>query len=261
MPDEQSDATQNTGQPDAAQNTGDGQAPKPKEKGVSADERQRWIDQGYRTGLERALKKLGLPLDLGEATEHVQSLRNPSQPEPEPTPDAAAHQQQYTELMQKHGKLERNFRSLEKEREGLLKQIETYKAKADVARVEKLKAAALSKGVGGGKQVEAFVRLYGDAVQFDDESNLVVVSKYIDGQFLPSGQSIEEYIDDALAESRFLLAVEKRQGSGSVQKPVRPETRPPDEAARDELLHSLGHGGKTDAKLDRVFGRLTGEST
>jgi len=258
------DGAQNTEPPDGAQNTGTGQAPQPHSGGVSKEERQAWIDQGYKIGLERALKKLGLPMDLGEASEQLQTLRNPSQPEPTPaaapsSEDLAKHPQ-YVELAQRSSKLERDLKALEKEKQGFLSQIESFRAQADVARVEKLKAMALAKGVGPGKQVEAFVRLYGDSVQFNDARDLVVLSRYPDGSLGPSGQTVEEFIDEALSDARFLLVPEGRSGSGSKQQPVRPESKPADVEARDELLQQLGVGHKANSKLDRVFSQALGES-
>ena len=113
-------------------------------------------------------------------------------------------------------------RSLAKQSRALEEAAERMKvleARADEARLDKLRAIALSKGVGEGGQLEAFVQMFSSQVRFDDSLALEVV-EHVNGEAIPSGKTLDAWADEVLASNRFLLAPEKSRGGGSRVEPV-----------------------------------------
>jgi hypothetical protein len=235
------DGSQNTGSPAAAQNTGSGLAPQPGTSGgAPQDDRQHWIDLGMSLGIERALKKLELGDRLEDAQRAVTALRQPKgkpgEKPAQPTgqagasaaePDVSTHPK-YQELLSKAADLEDKYGKLDK-------QISALKAQADEARTEKLKAAALMRGVGSGRQLDAFVQMYGNRVAWGPNRELVVTGVLPDGSIGVLPKKLDEFLDEALAESRFLLAPTASQ-PGQVSRPG-PTQSPTDAAKTEEQRH------------------------
>lgn len=235
-----SDATLNTGSPAAAENTGSGQAPQPAASGgAQQDDRQYWINVGMARGTEKTLKKLGLGDDLIDAVEAITNLRQPkgkpgekpAQPTGQagaPAVDDVSQHPKYQELLSRAAELEDKYGKLDK-------QIATLKVQADEARTEKLKAAALQRGVGAGRQLDAFVTMYGNRVAWGPNRELVVTGVLPDGSVGVLPKKLEEFLDEALAESRFLLAPTASQ-PGQVSRPG-PTQSPADAAKTEEQRH------------------------
>jgi hypothetical protein len=184
-------------------------------------------------GTEKTLKKLGLGDDLIDAVDAITKMRQPAGDKPKgkdqtqqaqagtPDPDVSAHPK-YQELLGRFAEFEDKYGKLEK-------QVTTLRAQADEARVEKLKAAALQKGVGAGRQLDAFVRMYGDRVTWGPNRELVVTGALPDGSVGVLPKKLDEFLDEAIVESRFLLAP-GGASQGQVSKPG--PTQAPGEAAK-----------------------------
>jgi hypothetical protein len=150
-------------------NTGGAEAAAPETN--QAEERSRWVARGVQEGMKRALQKLGLGNDLEAALLEIDGLR--AVPEQQPEQDApqgdVRETTEFRTLAQEHRKASKELAEMKQRVEQLTQQ-------ADEARLEKLRAAALAKGVGSGQQLEAFVKLYGDKVRFDNERQLEVLN-------------------------------------------------------------------------------------
>ena len=267
MPDQaqpgSSDATLNTGSTAGSQITGSGQAPQPAASGGAQDDRQHWIDLGMSLGTERALKKLGLGDRLEDAQQAITALRQPKGKAGEKPaqqgqagssaaePDVSQHPK-YQELLGRFADFEDKYGKLEK-------QVTTLRAQADEARTEKLKARALMKGVGSGRQLDAFVTMYGDRVAWGPNRELVVTGVLPDGSVGVLPKKLDEFLDEALAESRFLLAPTASQ-PGQVPRPG--PTQSPDDAPRTaeaehraKMRELLGSSAGGVAQQHRFFER------
>jgi len=181
-----------------------------------AEERSRWVARGVQEGMKRALQKLGLGTDLDSALEALESLKTPVATEqPGQRVDGDVREtEEFRSLAKEHREASKKLQMLEQRVEQLTKQ-------ADEARLEKLRAAALGKGVGNGTQVEAFVKLYGDRVRFGEDRSLEVLSDLPDGTRAVAGQTLDEFLEEAIAESKWLLAPSPAPtGAGSRKEPV-----------------------------------------
>lgn len=247
------DGAQNTGSPAEVSNTGSANVGQPQSGPANGGQRsnQDWITMGMGIGTERALKKLGLPVDLDEAAAQLVALRDSQAAPPEQgeAPSDIEQDPRFQTVTKKLGTFERKLREMERLNQQLA-------AQADEARLEKLRAAALSSGVGPGRQLDAFVALYGDRVSWGPNRELQVLGQLDDGSMVPMGQNLADFVSDALQESRFLLAPEGRSGGGSKQAPVRQSEPVTDgEANKRELLKAMGVNPGTPSRLDRLFGR------
>ena len=200
-----------------SENTG-GENATPPEIDV-AKERQTWVARGIQEGHKRTLQKLGLGDDLDAALESLEQLRAAQAGEQEGQDGGAnvADSEEFRTLAKEHLAASKELDSLRKQNERLTKQ-------ADEARVEKLRAAAMAKGVGPGQQVEAFVRLFGDRVKFNDERSLEVISDF-DGSRVSGVVSLEDFLDETLKEHEFLLA--PRQEPAGANSRTEPTTETP----------------------------------
>ncbi len=258
--------TLNTGSTAGSQITGSGQAPQPAASGGAQDDRQHWISLGMALGTEKTLKKLELGDDITAAVQTVYQMRQPKpKPGKEPTqqgqagtpatdPDISEHPK-YKELLGRFTEFEDKYGKLDK-------QVTTLQAQADEARVEKLKSAALGKGVGAGKQLDAFVHMYGSRVVWGPNRELVVIGPRPDGSIGMLPKKLDEFLDEALAESRFLLA----PGGAAQARAAGPgPTRSPDEAPktaeaehRTTMRGILGPAAGGSSQSHRFFERRKG---
>lgn len=181
----------------------------------TAEERSKWVARGVQEGVKRTLQKLGLGADIDAALEQLEGLKTP--------PDIVSQETQGGDVREtaEFRSLAKEHREATKELVQLKHRVEQLAKQADEARLEKLRAAALGKGVGSGQQLEAFIRLYGDKVRFDDDRNLEVLSAMGDGTFVAAGQSLDDFLDEVLGDSKFLLAPSAApSGVGSRKEPV-----------------------------------------
>lgn len=188
-------------------------------------------EKGRAEGAQALLEALGFA-SMDEAAEHVTRWREQGD---KPTVDIR-QTDEYRALTKEH-------HSLKSKHEEIAKQLDVYRKQADEARLDKLRATALAKGVGRGGQLEAFVRMFGEKVQFDDSRQLRVVES-VDGTSFHSDTPIDAWVESVLQEHKYLVAVdETRRGDGSRLQPVSapkqggPDyrgfgTRPPKTAAK-----------------------------
>ena len=221
------------------QNTDNGQAPRPSSGG-----RQEYVSMGINIERERIMKRFGVenydeleerltapPAQEGQQTANGQEV------------DVTGHPK-FEEMTRTLGTFERKMAELERDKQVL-------SAQADEARLEKLRSAALARGVGPGQQLEAFTRLYGDRVRFGADRELEVLGKLQDGTLAPMGESLDDFIAGALDESKFLVAPENRSGVGSRQQPTQDTSR----AQKDDLYAWGLDNGPQSSKVDRFFSR------
>jgi hypothetical protein len=166
-------------------------------------------ERGRKEGQQAILQELGFG-SLDEARSHLQRA----------TEDDGSQQAQFKDAMAQVGKLDRANKELQKQLDGLSK-------RADQARVDKLRAAALGAGVGPGRQLDAFVALHGESVVISDDMGLEVV-KRINGTVVPTGQAVDDWLADVLADARFLLKPDSQRGAGSKAEPLRAQQTGPD---------------------------------
>lgn len=164
------------------------------------------------------LEALGFT-SFDEAVEHVGRWREQGE-----KPQVDIRQtDEYRSLTKEHHSLKAKYEETSKSLDVLRKQ-------ADEARLDKLRATALSKGVGRGGQLDAFVRMFGDRVAFDDSRALRVVESAPDGTQFHSDTPVESWVESVLQENKFLLAVdEARRGTNAKLEPVQtPKATGPD---------------------------------
>jgi len=255
------DATLNTGSTAGSQITGSGQAPQPAASGGAQDDRQHWIDLGMSLGTERALKKLGLGDRLEDAQQAIAAMRQPKGKGETPAQQGQAGTPAEPDVSQhpKYQEMLTGFADLRDKHSKLENQVTTLKAQADEARTEKLRSAALMKGVGAGKQLEAFVQMYGHRVAWGPNRELVVTGLLPDGSVGVLPKKLDEFLDEALGESRFLLAPTASQ-PGQVSRPG--PTQSPDDAPRTaeaehraKMRELLGSSAGGVAQQHRFFER------
>ena len=166
-------------------------------------------EKGRKEGVTIALQALGLgDLSLEEAKAKLAK--------PAPAPQGGGNVREtdeYRSLASEHLMASEKLKAANE-------RLSILEARADVARVEKLRAAALSKGVGPGKQIEAFLALHGDIVRFGQDRELEVLSKMPDGSMVAAGKKVDSWLDEVLKENPFLLKTEGRGGAGSNLQPV-----------------------------------------
>ena len=200
--------------PAEGENTGGGDVAPPERD--AAAERQQWVARGIQEGVKRTLQKLGLGNDLDTSLESLEQLKT-AQEQQAAEPAGAGDVRETEEFRSLAGEHRRAVKAVEQ----LQQQVEQLSRQADEARLEKLRSAALARGVGPGQQVEAFVRLFGDRVRFGQDRGLEVLSDLPDGTMAAAGQSLDEFLDGVLASNKFLLApVQEPSGAGSRQEPV-----------------------------------------
>ena len=199
MPEEHESATIENIDSATSENIGGDAAPPVRD---AVEERKQWVARGIAEGTKRALQKLGLSGTLDEAAEQLTTPKEPLAVEAEAGVPATpiADTKEFRELAVQ-------YRAASKETRELQTQLVTLQAQADQARLDKLRSAALSMGVGPGQQVEAFIRLYQDRVRFDAEQGLEVLSRMPDGTMVAAGETIEELLKKVVEENKFLLAV------------------------------------------------------
>lgn len=166
-------------------------------------------EKGRTEGLTSALEALGF-VNLDEAVEHVTNWREQGD---KPAVDVK-QTPEYRELAKTHHSIAQKFDALSAE-------VTSLRAQADEARLDKLRAVALAKGVGQGGQLDAFVRMVGDRIQFDEQRKLRVMEQ-VDGTTFASDTSVEQWVEAFVLDNKFLLAVDQsRKGTGARQEPVR----------------------------------------
>lgn len=240
--------TQNTDSAAEPQNTDVGQGSRPQ----SADPNV--FSNGMKEGRARLLRDLGFS-SAEEAAEQLESLRNPQQVgEGETQTDVKEHPD-FQNLTRKYGSLERKVSDQSK-------QLETLRAQADEARIEKIRSAALAAGVGPGGQLEAFISVFGNRLQFAADRSLEVHGQLPDGSFAPMGQSLGDFFTEVLEQNQFYRAAgTTRGGNGTQMQP----TRAPEQADRSgqhdpqSLNRIFGISRQSDSKMDRLRQRVTGQ--
>lgn len=206
---------------------GNGQGTQPAQSGSRKTED---VELGIRLGQDRLAKKLakrlGLDLDEGHSLddliEAAASKREPAAPAAEPDPAKVLDHPEVRKLATELTKTKADLRRYEKD-------TATLRAQADRSREVELSALALAAGIGPGKQLEAFIRIYGEAVRYDETAKLRVMARLEDGTMIPAGQTVEEYVAAAVAEAPFLRRLDQStaaSGSGSRIGPARTEPAP-----------------------------------
>ena len=231
------------GEPSAEnENTDPGEPSDPSRR---SDNRDIYVAKGIQIGIERALKKLGFS-DIDSAREELGSLRSGNSRKENPEEDDTRRQ----ELDDKVRESRKEALLLKRELEKREEEIESLREQSDEARLMKLRATALENGVGKGRQLDAFVKLYGDEVAFDDERNLVVLSKLPDGSREPMGESIKDFIKKALERDPFLKPYDSTKGSGSRPRPTG-DSNPSDVSPLAQQIFGQG----ASSGRDLIFGR------
>lgn len=169
-------------------------------------------EKGRREGQQSVLEELGY-----QSLDDLRAALQPSQSDK--AADITNHPQ-YRDALSSAAKLERKTKDLEQQMTALVK-------RADQARLDKLRAAALAAGVGAGRQLDAFVAMFGDRVAIGDDMQLEV-NATVNGTTIPTGQSIEQWLSETLAEARFLLAPDRQRGAGSRAEPLAAAQTGPD---------------------------------
>jgi len=148
----------------------------------------------------------------------------------------AALEARQSEEINKVAEGERRVKQLERELTKRQIEIERLSRFADEARLDRLRATALGRGVGAGRQLDAFVSMYGSGVRWGADRSLEVVQGS-GADATPTGQTLEEWVDAAIAESPFLRPPRGVGGSGSH---VEPASGPAPESTKADLFGLLG---------------------
>jgi hypothetical protein len=208
----------------------------------SPSDDHKMVSVGIQLERSRLLKKLGVE-SYDELAELVEQFRNkPVDTEPKTQP---SDNPEFVKLGKEYGQIRRDFEKAQRD-------IEVLRGQADEARLEKLRSAALQRGVGPGLQLEAFVRLYGDRVRFSETRDLEVMDRLPDGTMAPLGRGLDDFVSACIEESKFLMAPEGRHGGGSSLAPTR---APEPGGSGIDLKRAFGANGGGNEKLDRIFGR------
>ena len=252
--------TENTGSPAGAENTGSGQQSRPTSGADDVAQRERVFRSGMARGVAKTLRDLGLDTDdLEEARALLDSMRTATDDSQgqrrEPATDgrgggadvdAAA---KLAEMRAASARLERDLQRRERE-------LESLRARADVARQLAIQHAAISAGVGAGRQAEAFVRLYGDRFSLDDRGELQALVPGSDGEPVPGIVDVADLVAELAQDAPFLLARSTAAGAGSRQAPTGASPTEADAAAeRSKKLWGVGGG---DSKLATLLKRGRG---
>jgi hypothetical protein len=128
------------------------------------------------------------------------------------------------------------LRKLQRDYEQRSREVETLARLADEARLDRLRAAALERGVGRGRQLDAFVAMYGERVRWGSDRALEVVRRE-GGETVPTGEALDQWIDAAIAESPFLAPPRGTTGGGSR---IEPASGPPPASGSTSLASILG---------------------
>lgn len=248
-------------------NTGNGQGTQPAASGSHGDgagttagaaqgatqakRRTEDVELGIGIGVERATKKLvkrlGLDLDDGYTLDDVlASIAERKQPAAQQAPENGAgagkilDHPEVQRLADEHAKAQARLKKLEAETAVL-------RGQADRAREVELSNLALGAKVGPGKQLEAFLRIYGDVVRYDASHHLQVMHRLADGTMIPSGQPVEEYVAAAVQESPWMRRIEHENasGSGSRVEPARSEHATGHDAWAEQMRAKMGLKPKT----------------
>ena len=170
-------------------------------------------EKGRKEGAEATLETLGIGNTLDEALAWVDGRRDLSEAPTLNVTDTKEYREVKGELFQ------------------ATKSVEVLKAEnavltgqADTARVAKLQALAAGKGVGQNGQFDAFMHMHGDSVRFDSERKLEVGERVDGGDWVPTGQPVEEWLTSVLTAHPYLLKVDttKTGGTGSRIEPAAP---------------------------------------
>ncbi len=148
----------------------------------------------------------------------------------------AAIETRQTEDSGKAAEGERRVRQLERDLAMRQTEIERLARLADEARLDRLRATALARGVGSGRQLDAFVSMYGSRVRWGSDRELEVVEGS-GKDAAPTGQALADWVDAAIAESPFLRPPRGVGGSGSQVEPASGPKATPEKA---DLFSILG---------------------
>lgn len=241
------DEPQSTGDPATDENIDSGQPDSPPSR---SDNRDMYVAKGIQIGIERALKKLGFS-DIDSAKEELGSLRNgvvsngnDSDPDEKKSQEESGYQVKLREMAKENHLFKRKLDDRDRE-------IKRLVAQSDEARLMKLRAMALENGVGKGRQLDAFVKLYGDEVAFDDDRELVVLTRLSDGSREPMGESVTDFIKKALEQDPYLRPYDNSKGSGSRVKPAGGTSNP---AGDTSPLAQEVFGSRSSSGRSRIFG-------
>ena len=127
----------------------------------------------------------------------------------------AAQQARQTEEERQAHQARSEIARLQRETKQRDEEIQRLRTMADQARLDRLRHAALEKGVGRGKQLEAFVAMHGHSVQWSEDLDLEVVNGDA-----PTGETLEEWLEAVIADAPFLTAGKSKPGAGSKIEPA-----------------------------------------
>jgi hypothetical protein len=172
-------------------------------------------DKGRNEGIKLTLESLGLPTDIDAAKAHVESFGT-KEPAKKAAPVDVRETDEYRSLATEHT-------TIKSEYDAMKSRLESLSAKADQARVEKFKSAALAKGVGEA-QLPALLALHGERVRMSDDGELEVQSEMPDGSLAVAGVTVGKYLDDITTANPWMLAPQQASGAGSH---IGPTSAPP----------------------------------
>jgi hypothetical protein len=118
------------------------------------------------------------------------------------------------EETEQYKSLAKEYRKVSKQYESMQSELEKTRKRADQARLDKFARAALAKGISP-DALEYFVPKHESRVRMTEDGELVVLSKMPDGKFVEADEKLEEYLDDIIESSPFLVQSKVKGGAGS----------------------------------------------